>query len=302
MDKTEVILSTYNATKYLKVQLDSILQQDYENISLLIRDDGSTDGTLEILEEYAQKYDNVRYYAGENLGAAGSFFDLMKNVSEDAKYIALSDQDDYWMPEKISVAVRNIRSCENSHKNVGVLYCTNQLLVDENLTPIDTTFSRAGLRPSFGNALVENICTGCTAVFNRKVLKAVVTHIPDYCIMHDFWLYLVASYIGKVIYDDTSYILYRQHADNVLGERSSRIEELKHRIQCFKSRYNTLTMQNKEFVRLFEMKGKKGELAKLVADYKEGTNRFKVATSSKVFRQRTADDIIFRILFLFGLR
>lgn len=302
-DKVLVLLSAYNGEKYLATQLDSILNQSYKNISILIRDDGSTDNTQGVIEKYMAVHSNIRYYKGENLGACNSFFDLMKNADTDAQYIALCDQDDYWEEEKVAVAIEAIKEYEaTKNKPVNVLYCGNQRLADENLVPIDTKFSRAGLKPSFGNALVENICTGCTAVFNRNLLKEMIEHIPDFTIMHDFWLYLVASYTGKVIYDDVCYIRYRQHGGNVIGERGDVWSECKHRIQYFKSHRDTLTRQNKEFVRLFDMQGKKGELAMLVADYKKGLNRFKVITNRKVFRQRRPDDIIFRVLFLLGLR
>ena len=98
-------MSTYNGEKYLREQIDSILNQDYPEISLLIRDDGSTDGTVDILKEYAQKYRDIDYYVGENLGVQNSFFDLMKRADKRAYYYAFADQDDVWLPGKIKRAI-----------------------------------------------------------------------------------------------------------------------------------------------------------------------------------------------------
>jgi len=82
MEKVQILMSTYNGEKYLEQQLDSILNQTYPNICILIRDDGSMDGTAALLQRYADKYENVTFYRGENVGAIQSFFELLR-VSDD---------------------------------------------------------------------------------------------------------------------------------------------------------------------------------------------------------------------------
>ena len=98
-------MSTYNGEKYIKTQLDSILAQDYEEIDLLIRDDGSTDSTREILSAYAKKYSSITWYSGKNIGVQKSFFDLILKANLERDYYAFADQDDKWLPGKISRAV-----------------------------------------------------------------------------------------------------------------------------------------------------------------------------------------------------
>ena len=97
--KVAVLLSTYNGEKYVGAQIHSILTQNYKNIEIVVRDDGSKDKTVEIIKEYMQKYSNIVLHQGENLGFIKSFFELLKY--EDADYYAFADQDDIWLPNKI---------------------------------------------------------------------------------------------------------------------------------------------------------------------------------------------------------
>ena len=118
-------MSTYNG---------EILNQDYPEISLLIRDDGSTDGTVDILKEYAQKYRDIDYYVGENLGVQNSFFDLMKRADKRAYYYAFADQDDVWLPGKIKRAIELLeREDEKKDKRKPLLYGGRVTYASENL-------------------------------------------------------------------------------------------------------------------------------------------------------------------------
>ena len=117
--KVVVLMSTYNGEKYMRHQIDTILNQDYENLELFVRDDGSKDSTLNILEEYASSHANVSYVKGENLGSNQSFLEMVK-IAPDADYYSLADQDDDWMPDKISHAVEKIESGDY------LVYCSNK--------------------------------------------------------------------------------------------------------------------------------------------------------------------------------
>lgn len=323
-----ILLSTYNAEQYLREQLDSLLQQTYPEIRIVVRDDGSTDSTLSILEEYCQKAENVSYYAGENLGAKNSFFDLMKYAAAfDFEFCAFCDQDDYWKTEKIEKAVEVLQ--KKGRK--PVLYCGRTKLVDADLKPLLNEIKR-DIYPAFSNALVENIVTGCTTVLNRSMYDIIMKYLPEYCIMHDWWMYLVATCFGQVFYDDIPYILYRQHGNNVMGIDSSYKTEMKNRAKKYKSRKSNICMQAAELVRLMEKYGEEKEIPKaescpsdirhfekklsqpenvrtcyekavLLAHYKKGVaNRFRLVFGYNVFRQRRMDDFIFRVLFLLGMR
>ena len=231
MEKLQILMSVYNGKKYLREQLESIMAQDCEKdgtvvFSLVIRDDGSSDGTQEILEEYTRKYpDKVRWYQGNNLGVIQSFFDLMVKA-DNADYYALADQDDYWLPSKMGTGIKRIRQIYKEQETLTdrpVLYCCRPSFVDENLEHLELKVSHPDMRPGFGNALIENIVTGCTTVFNNKLRVMVADRFPEYTTMHDRWLYLVSSCFGRIYYDENSYIYYRQHGGNTVGKNTDRL-------------------------------------------------------------------------------
>lgn len=300
MKKVQVLLSSYNGEKYLAAQLESILAQDYEKISILIRDDGSTDRTLEIIQYYADKYANIAYYVGKNLGVQQSFFQLMQHADKMADYYAFSDQDDVWLPEKIRQAVQLL---EKQDQSLPLLYASKTTLVDAELKEIPIRKKRVKIRPEFGNALVENVCTGCTEVFNRRLLELVTKQTPTYAIMHDWWLYLCATAFGWVYYDVNSYILYRQHGNNQVGSSVSFVDDWSRRFKNFKRSNGALRKQVAEFQKIYGSDYEKSKYAAWVAGYKYKLDyRRKLIFSKEIFRQGKLDDLIFRVLFLLGMR
>lgn len=211
MQKVQVLMSTYNGEKYLKEQINSILSQEDVEVNLLIRDDGSTDKTINILENITKQNENVRYYIGENIGSARSFMDLVKQ-SKEAEYYAFADQDDVWNSKKIISAIKKI---END-RNKPSLYISALEVVDEELNTIET-------KKVIGNFCLEgeiakNFATGCTMVFNKKLCGIIKMYNPEYIIMHDSWITRVCYAVGgNVIVDENTYIKYRQHGNNVVG-------------------------------------------------------------------------------------
>ena len=125
MKKVQVLMSTYNGQTYLKKQIESILEQTYPNIELLVRDDGSSDHTIDILRDYEERYENIKVIYGKNIGVNGSFFYLLAQSNSD--YLAFSDQDDIWLPEKIQNAVEKL-----DYYTVPALYAGNKILIDQN--------------------------------------------------------------------------------------------------------------------------------------------------------------------------
>jgi glycosyltransferase involved in cell wall biosynthesis len=205
----EVLLSTYGGERWVCQQVDSILGQTYPHLRLVVRDDGSTDSTVDLL----RRYDDPRLVIreGENLGLPDVFFRLLDEASDDASYWALSDQDDVWMPQKVERAVNSLRESSGP-----ALYCARVLVVDEELRPLyPHELPRRG--PSFANALVQNIALGCTVVINRPALEVLRGRWPRECVMHDAWMYLVIAGTGTVMYDDELVVQYRQHARNSVG-------------------------------------------------------------------------------------
>lgn len=289
-EKVQILLSSYQGEQFLKEQLDSLLKQSWKNLEILIRDDGSTDGTRKILEDYSGKYEHIKYFPGENIGVTKSFFELLKK--SDAAYVAFCDQDDIWLEHKVEAAVRKLK------KETGpALYCGNKILVDRSLSPMKKQ-SRRSLKPGFGNAVVECICTGCTAVMNRELADILTARLPEYAILHDWWTYLAASYTGKVIFDPHPYILYRQHEGNVVGAKGGFWGEVQSKAAYLKKSRGKLKRQLSEFARLYQGDSKKDRLVRQILAAEHFPGRLQIICNRKMYRQSALDEVIMRILFL----
>lgn len=218
-----VLMSTYNGEKYLRQQIDSILKQENVNVNLFVRDDGSTDNTINILKEYQDK-GLLTFYVSENVGPAHSFMQLIYDAPE-SDYYAFSDQDDYWESNKLSVAVQNL----NGKEDTPALFFSRTTLADENLKP----FGSIEINPllSFGESLVYEFIAGCTIVMNNTLRNVLTKYTPQYLPMHDTWVYSVALAIGGiVVFDKQSHILYRQHGHNTIGQGQGSLHEWKRRL------------------------------------------------------------------------
>lgn len=296
--KVEIVLSTYNGEKYIKDQIDSLLNQDFNNFTIIIRDDGSTDNTKNVLKEYVN-HEKIKIIYGENIGVVNSFFHLLTQTSSDVDYIAFCDQDDFWLSDKVSRAVGILNQHDNS---MPLVYCSAYTLVDENLKPFSNSKSNKGIIPSPANAIIENIVTGCTAMINHKCRDLIIESLPQHCIMHDWWLYLVGTHFGKVIYDKESKILYRQHSNNVVGAERSFFKKWIIRLKRFNNQKSErlLLRQSIEFQKIFN--------EKIIENYEE-INRFncrerniyhrlRYIVTTNLFRQNKIDNLIFKILIL----
>ena len=300
MKKVQVLLSSYNGERYIREQIDSILGQKNVIVELLVRDDGSSDGTRAILAEYQKNYENIHIVYAENVGVIKSFFLLINQVKE-AKYIAFADQDDVWLPDKL---IRAVTLLEKEEKNIPLVYCSAKQLVDENLNSIPAAITYKNVKTEFGNALVENMCTGCTCVINHELLELIQGRIPHFTVMHDFWIYLVGTCFGKVIYDEQSYILYRQHGGNELGVASSIRENYTRRVKNFRKHRGQLSKQAEELIRIYGAQMRKEELETalfLIRTRQHIKTRIILLQKRKIFRQRKSDDRILKTLLLFGL-
>ena len=208
-----VMMSTYNGQKYIREQLDSILGQKDVNVSLFIRDDSSTDGTIEIIREYL-KYENVKLIAAaENLGACRSFLRLI-STEIDCEYFALADQDDVWDEDKLAVAIKMLRTLPQYKP---ALYHSNLRVMDLNNNYIRTAHSEPQVEMNRYAFLAVAHATGCTCVYNRKLAEIAWKTKPETYSMHDTWLYNAASMFGNVIYDFEPHMNYRQHESNAIG-------------------------------------------------------------------------------------
>ena len=220
-----IVMSTYNGEKFIRAQLDSLIAQEYVNWCLLIRDDGSSDGTAEILGECQSRdarISIVRDMHG-NLGPARSFIVLLQQVS--SPIFMCCDQDDIWLPHKVRNAVSCFDSCGDSPK----LFFTDLVVVDADLNVLADSFMKfqkfdPHRASSLKGLLMQNVVVGCTMAGNRALLNLIQLSPQNDSVdmlMHDWWLALLASAFGTIEYSPVASILYRQHGGNSLGASGS---------------------------------------------------------------------------------
>lgn len=213
MNKVCILMSTYNGKKYIDDQINSLLSQTDIDFFIFVRDDGSTDGTQKILEKY--KGDKLDWFQGVNLGPAKSFLDLLCKAP-DYPYYAFCDQDDVWQKDKLAKAVNLIKR-EILKNEKYIFYFSNVLVTDAELNVIKKS-DVIGDVYSLNEALLHNKAVGCTVVINKELADVVNKYEPSYVAMHDWWIYLIClSLNGKIVFDNESYIYYRQHGNNSVG-------------------------------------------------------------------------------------
>jgi glycosyltransferase involved in cell wall biosynthesis len=209
-----ILLATRNGAAHLGAQLQSYLAQEHRDWALWASDDGSTDGTWQILEDFAARHPDreIRLVRGPGRGAAANFLSLLTHPDLPPGPVTLSDQDDVWLPHRIGRALDAV-----SARSEPVLYGSTTIETRPDLTPLRR---RKGPLPppSFHNALVQNIVAGNTATLNAAALAALRRGGAPEVPYHDWWLYLRLSGIGAhVVIDDEPLLYYRQHAGAVIG-------------------------------------------------------------------------------------
>lgn len=216
--KVTVLLSTYNGERYIEEQLRSIENQIGSiDIEILIRDDGSTDKTVELIKNWNGLIP-LKLFIGENKGVIKSFYELLKE-SPDSDYYAFCDQDDIWNPEKISTAIRFLEKEELTEK--PLLYFSNACLVDEKGISLNVNVHSKKPKLELSSVLCCNPALGCTMVFNKKARNMASSFRINQSPMHDKDMIIMCLLTGKVIYDHTPRMMYRQHSNNVMGRKNS---------------------------------------------------------------------------------
>ena len=217
-----ILLATYNGAYYIEEQLKSIINQTYTNWFLVIRDDNSSDATLQIIADYQSRYpDKISILKDnfKNLGVTLNFNELLQKAKH-AHYIMLCDQDDFWLPDKIACTLREmLRQEEQYGQSLPLLVYTNFNYVDASLRIIESKRSFTATkvkRLQICHLLAQNPIYGCTMMLNRRLADVVGT-IPTIAENHDYWIALVASALGRIAYLDKRTILYRQHGSNLSG-------------------------------------------------------------------------------------
>lgn len=215
-----VMMATYNGEKYVAEQIDSILAQEGVNVTLLISDDGSSDGTPQICARYAQNTPNVHFFVNKcNKGLARNFMDMLYDSDvRSFDYFAFSDQDDYWMPNKLSKAIEAIAAAGEGPR----LYYSDVCNVDEQLNGGSREYNVFNsYADSLGLLLTINWASGCTMVFNSVFASVLQQYVPrDWPRIHDGWVHLVARALNAQVPDlEHAYIKRRISGQNQVGER-----------------------------------------------------------------------------------
>ncbi|MFI3218947.1 MAG: glycosyltransferase family 2 protein [Methylococcales bacterium] len=296
-DQVTVLLSTYNGSQFLKQQLDSLYEQTYPNIKILVRDDGSTDTSRNILAAEQLKGAIEQLDAHNNMGATRSFFTLLHHAAQTkTAYVAFCDQDDIWQAGKIERAVSVLSSVSDR----PVLYCCRLDIVDERLKSLE--LSAKPRKIGFGNALVENIAVGCTIVLNRKAIDLLCQQpLPNHVYAHDWWCYLVIACFGDVIFDDHVLIQYRQHSNNVVGAATNHFGVLKRKLARLFNARLWISEQAIIFYDLFadRLPPSHCELVSLLIKAKSSFwHRAYLALSTALWRQKWIDNFILRLVIL----
>ena len=228
--KVHILLSTYNGAKYIEEQLKSIFEQTYQNFTLFVRDDGSSDNTVEILKSFIKEYeitsDKIIILPNEqniNIGWKSSFWMLMDKCGG-ADYYAFADQDDVWLPEKLEYAVEKIRK---ENVEIPTFYFSQYYYCDENLNKLHLAPTPT-LPIAFKDVMFYTPAFGFSMVINECLRnKALETNERD-GLVHDGWLQKIAAALGKIIYDERCTALYRRHSGAVTFSNVNLIATLRY--------------------------------------------------------------------------
>jgi len=203
-------MATFNGGRYLAEQLDSIAQQVEVEINLIVSDDGSTDDSILILEKYKNRFASFKLIAGPRRGPAANFFRLLQHTT--SPFVAFADQDDIWEKNHLIRAIASLIDRDD----VPAMHFSSVKVFSNNfksgkIHPKNTTL------PSPEKRFFENLCLGCTMVLNHKLIDLVNSQTPKHAIMHDYWIYLVASTCGQAIFSPQPTVNYRIHELNNVG-------------------------------------------------------------------------------------
>lgn len=275
-DKVAILLCTYNGAAFLGEQLDSFTTQTHKNWAIYASDDGSSDETLTLLKEYQRRLgaDRLIILMGPREGFAKNFFSLIKNRSIQADYFAFSDQDDIWFNDKLERSITRL----NGRSAVPALFCSRTRLIaaDKRVIGFSPLFSAP---PGFRNALVQSIAGANTMLINgaaRELLAETENEVT--IVAHDWLAYLLVSGCGgRVIYDPTPTLDYRQHGGNLIGANSGLKERMIRLGKMCTGRFNKWSNQNLLILNSFKQK--------LTPESRLTLDRFEQARQSSFIRR-----------------
>jgi glycosyltransferase involved in cell wall biosynthesis len=288
LPKVTVLLATYNGVQFLNEQLTSLNEQRHVQVEVLVNDDGSNDGTMELLEKWRDKGLIISISQSEGLGSTNAFMKLLQECNQ-KPYVAFCDQDDVWEPHKLA---RQIELCEESFPSLVFSrrsYCNASGKII-GISP------GLGKSPTFGNSLVENIAPGNTVLLNNPAIKVVNTFILPVVAHYDSWIYLLISAFGRCKYINEPLVQYRIHENNQVGLRKFALDKFETSATNFINQAASLPEEINQIL----SKNDKLMLAKftLVLRVKSKREKVKAIVNAKIDRQRLLDMIGFKLILL----
>jgi glycosyltransferase involved in cell wall biosynthesis len=232
LPRVQVLLATCNGASFIEAQLASVMTQRDVDVSLLVADDDSTDGTIELIRAAADRAQLDIVVRERPLGLPHTFLDLLARASVDHGYFAFCDQDDVWDADKLATAVAALRRIGDDQPALWT--CRYRLIDSAGDALTDEAVPKYRYRPGLGNALVENLGPGCCMVWNRALQTRLAIAEPHETVMHDVWLYLSAAALGVAICDPAPLVGYRQHGHNAIGhgqtfrQRLRQVRDVRH--------------------------------------------------------------------------
>ena len=296
-DSILVMMSTYNGEKYLRQQLDSIENQKLNiDLHILIRDDGSSDSTVNIIKEYQNKYGNIELITGENIGCNASFFYLLEKADK-YTYYAISDQDDVWFSNKLQVGIDEIKKVK---EDIPTLYGGCSYIVDDNMKIYGET-QKKKKEIKLTNSVIQNFTPGHSQIMNYKLMNLLKQDTIDISkiYVYDYWITNIAILYGKLIFNNEPYTYYRMHKNNTVGYGSNIFSFLKERLKRFKKNdgkkiYNQITyFYEKNEANIPELEKK--EIYKFIKYNTNIINRIRFIFTTK---QRRIETLFFKIAYL----
>lgn len=304
-----VLISTYNGEKYIKEQLKSLYKQKGDfDIYIYIRDDGSSDNTVNIIEEYGVLFDHFKFLKDRqhNLGPARSFLLLLKQTSKHDFYF-FCDQDDVWCDYKIQRAISKLQKIEKKECLKPKLYFSNATIVDKVLKPIGKVYKS---RPNydFYSSLLLGGALGCTMCFDNNLACIIKEErLPSKIIMHDFYTLSLCSLLnGIIIYDEKETLKYRQHGENSIGVNYTFLNKVYRNIKDIFTPVNcTVSEQLKSIICLYKNSFKlnnaqKSWLILLTNLNKKITNKMKFMLLDKAKYRNISNKIVTHLSILMG--
>lgn len=302
--KVNILLAAYNGEKFIKEQIESILSQktDGFELHLFVRDDGSTDKTLEILSEY-ESAGKLKVFTGENKGFAKNFLTLLQ-LCDEADYYAFSDHDDIWEEDKVLKGFKMLESQPEEDKTKPLLYFSNYEFYNDDMTS-HTPHDMGKLTPNFANALLDCPALGCTQMFNNVARTEIIRQLPDYVVGHDCWTYMVCAGLGNAIYDPSVTMRFRRHPGSASAEGMSFFKLQFWRVRTYfkKDRFSVIRKMICNYKELFgdRLKPEDRELLDLYTNEKHTLSLgVKKAFHKGRFRPKMSDEIMLRMIALIG--